>query len=112
MKTLQIISLCLGIITGSFTVLTLLCAPFRNWLLNAKKEKAKREEEEAIRKETHKCLLRDRITSTYYQYADKKEIPQYEYENIDRLYKQYKYLGGNSFVDKIWTEIQTWSVIR
>lgn len=112
MQTLQIISLVLGIITASFTVLTLLCAPFRKWLMNSKNEKKKREEEESIRKETHRCLLRDRITSTYYQYRDQRQIPQYEYENIERLYKQYKYLGGNSFVDKIWAEIQTWVVVR
>lgn len=39
-------------------------------------------------------------------------MPEYEYENLERLYKQYKKLGGNSFVDKVWNEVQEWKIYR
>ena len=112
MSTLQIIGLCVSIVTGSFTFLTLISSKFRGWLLNAKKDKQQREEEESNRRETDKCLLRDRITSIYFSHCTKKEIEQYEYENVERLYAQYKKLGGNSFVDKIWKEMQDWTITR
>ena len=105
---LQIISLILSIIISATTVLALLCKPFRKILLN------KQHEEQLIedRKETDKCLLRNSITTIYYKYQKDAEMPQYEYENVERLYKQYKKLGGNSFVDKIWNEIQEWRIFQ
>lgn len=112
MKVLQIIQICISIITGSFTVLTLVCAPFRKWLLNSKKEKQAREDTIENQKETDKCLLRDRITAVYFKHCHSREMRQYEYENVERLYRQYKKLGGNSFIDKIWGEMQEWNVDR
>ena len=29
---------------------------------------------------------------------------------MEQLYMQYKKLKGNSFVDKIWNEVQTWTI--
>lgn len=110
MDVLQIISACISIITGSFTVLTLVCAPFRKWLLNSKKEKKEREYQEENRKETERCLLRDRITAVYFKHCHDDKLRQYDYENVERLYRQYKKLGGNSFIDKIWSEMQDWTV--
>jgi hypothetical protein len=112
MDTLQIINMCITILTGSFTVLTLICRPFRNWLLDVKKKEKKKDEEDENRKETDRCLLRDRITSVYFKHCRDCEIRQYEYENVERLYKQYKKLGGNSFIDKIWNEMQDWHIER
>ena len=36
---------------------------------------------------------------------------QYEYENFVYLYEAYKALKGNSFIDKIYKEVQEWEVI-
>lgn len=112
MDTLQIINMCIAILTGSFTVMTLICRPFRNWLLNAKQEKKQKDDEEENRKETDRCLLRDRITCVYFKHYRDGEMKEYEYENVERLYKQYKKLGGNSFIDKIWHEMQDWRIER
>jgi hypothetical protein len=38
-------------------------------------------------------------------------IRQYEYENVVLLYKAYKALGGNTFVDHIYNEINEWEVV-
>ena len=57
--------------------------------------------------EALKCLLRSNITSKYYVYSEMKQIPYYEKENIDRMFEQYKNMGGNSYVDTIVREINS-----
>lgn len=57
-----------------------------------------------------KCQLRSDMLHIYYQYKDTKKIRQYEIENFVYLYKAYKALGGNSFIDKIYKEVIQWEV--
>lgn len=63
-------------------------------------KKRDRNQEEAL-----KCLLRSTITSKYYVYSEIGEIPYYEKENINYLFKQYENMDGNSYVKEIVTEI-------
>lgn len=58
-----------------------------------------------------KCLLRSEMLRTYYHNKDKGEIRQFELENFIALYKAYKALKGNSFIDKINDEVMSWEVI-
>ena len=55
--------------------------------------------------------LRHDMLHIYYANKDAKQIRQYELENFIYLYKAYKALKGNSFVDKIYKEVMTWQVI-
>lgn len=65
--------------------------------------------ERAVR-EGQKCLLRSEILRTYYRHQEAQTFRQYEYENLCFCYEAYKALGGNSFVDHIYKEMQTWEV--
>lgn len=58
-----------------------------------------------------KCLLRSEMLRTYYHHKETDRIRQYELENFVFLYKAYKALRGNSFIDKIYNEVMTWEVI-
>ena len=58
-----------------------------------------------------KCLLRSEMLRIYYHHKDNEKIRQYELENFVFLYKAYKALKGNSFIDKIYTEVMSWEVI-
>lgn len=58
-----------------------------------------------------KCQLRSDMLSIYYHNRERKTIRQYEYENFILLYKAYKSLGGNSFIDKIYEEVHTWEIV-
>ena len=58
-----------------------------------------------------KCLLRDAMLRIYYRNKDTEKIRQYEKENFVLLYKAYKALKGNSFIDDIYKEVRTWEVI-
>ncbi len=57
------------------------------------------------------CLMRNTMLRIYYNHENNRTIRQYEYENFSMLYKAYKALWGNSFVDRIKREIETWKVI-
>ena len=57
-----------------------------------------------------KCQLRSEMLRTYYHNKDARKIRQYEYENFVFLYEAYKALKGNSFIDKIYKEVQTWEI--
>lgn len=58
-----------------------------------------------------KCQLRSEMLRTYYRHKDTEKIRQYEYENFVYCYEAYKTLKGNSFIDKIYKEVQTWEVL-
>lgn len=58
-----------------------------------------------------KCLLRSDMLSIYYHNREKKIIRQYEYENFVMLYEAYKALKGNSFIDKIYSEVKEWDIV-
>lgn len=58
-----------------------------------------------------KCILRTEMLQIYYHNREKGIIRQYEYENFVMLYEAYKALKGNSFIDKIYKEVQTWEIV-
>lgn len=58
-----------------------------------------------------KCLLRSEMLRTYYHNKDTEQIRQYELENFVFLYKAYKALKGNSFIDEIYKKVMSWEVI-
>lgn len=58
-----------------------------------------------------KCQLRSEMLRIYYRHRETEKIRQYEYENFVMLYEAYKALKGNSFIDKIYREVQTWEIV-
>ena len=58
-----------------------------------------------------KCLMRSDMLNIYYHNRERKIIRQYEYENFLALYKGYKALKVNSFIDKIKKEVDEWEVV-
>lgn len=58
-----------------------------------------------------KCQLRSEMLRIYYNNRERGIIRQYEYENFVMLYEAYKALKGNSFIDKIYKEVQEWEII-
>lgn len=59
-----------------------------------------------------RCMLRAEMLSIYYAGKDNGgKIRQYEAENFALMYAAYKALGGNSFIDKIKTDVEKMEVI-
>ena len=58
-----------------------------------------------------RCQLRSEMLRIYYKHRENEIIRQYEYENFVYLYEAYKTLKGNSFIDKIYSEVKTWEIV-
>lgn len=58
-----------------------------------------------------RCQLRSEMLRIYYHNRERKQIRQYEYENFVMLYEAYKALKGNSFIDRIYSEVQEWEIV-
>ena len=87
-------------ITVILAALAMLIKPIRNKLLVLDKLT-----------DALKCQLRHDMLHTYYRHREGRTIRQYELENFLYLYRRYKALGGNSFIDRIKSEIDEWEVI-
>ena len=64
-----------------------------------------------IFREGKRCLLCDKVVEIYYRHKDDQQLREYEYRNLEQCYKAYKALGGNSFIDHIYAEMQEWDII-
>ena len=51
------------------------------------------------------ALLRAQIIHIYNKYMEKEYLPIYERENIEELYIQYKNLGGNGTITKLFEKL-------
>ena len=100
MEALQVIAGYAKDVCSIITLAALLIKPFREWLMGTK----------AIR-EGQRCLLRAEIVRIYYRNKESKQLREYEFHNLEQCYKAYKALGGNSFVDHIYAEMQEWDII-
>jgi hypothetical protein len=84
------------------TIISFAVTGLLGYLVGAlKKHKSKDENQE----KALQCLLRSTITSKYFVYTELGSIPNYEKQNIDYMYEQYKAMGGNSYIDGIVKEI-------
>ena len=113
MTTETIVSIA-GICQGALALITIalmFIKPFRQWFLGIRGHKKKIESQEATEHESVKCLLRSEIVRIYYANRGRRALHSFEYENVSMLYAAYKDMGGNSFVDRIWDEIQGWDII-
>ena len=100
MGVLQILADHAGDICQIATCAALLIKPVREWLMGTEK----------IR-EGQRCLLRSEIVRIYYRHREDKCLKEYEFRNLEECYKAYKALGGNSFIDHIYAEMQEWDII-
>lgn len=60
---------------------------------------------------SHQNLLRNNVVRIYYKYKKDKEIPYYDKEVVNMSGDAYRLNGGNSFVEDLIKEINTWEVI-
>lgn len=56
-------------------------------------------------------MLRSQIVDIYYTYKDIKKIPFYQKEVVNACFDAYSKNGGNSFIEDLVEEINTWDVV-
>lgn len=100
MDVLQLLADHAGDICQIATCAALIIKPVREWIMGTKE----------IR-DGQKCLLRSEMTRIYYRHVKDRQLHEYEFRNLVQCYDAYKALGGNSFVDRIYAEMQEWDII-
>jgi hypothetical protein len=58
-----------------------------------------------------KDVLREKIVCMYENNKDARTLRFFERRALDQYYKDYKKLGGNSYIDIIYNRMITWEVI-
>jgi hypothetical protein len=99
LHALLVASEIVGALTAIITFFALLIRPIRRRIFTDK-----------AGGEGLKCLLRDAILRIYHHGQETESLHQYEAQNLEMMYNAYKGLGGNSFIDRIYHEMQEWSV--
>lgn len=69
------------------------------WIRDTVNDHKREQEKEDVLKEAMRVLLRDRILHLCTKYVDAGEVPHKHYESLYDLYKSYKNLNGNGFID-------------
>lgn len=100
MENFHQIALIASELMAVFTLIAFLVKPIRERIFA---DKAARE--------GMQCLLRSEIVRTYYRHLDEKKMREYEFENLSKCYKAYTKNGGNSFVNHIYEEMETWTIV-
>ena len=96
------------------TIITVLISSILGYCISTIKQYSKRlkkkNNEESEIKDALKYLIQSNLTNTYFAYQQIGEIPDYVYKNWLNLFRIYKALGGNEFVDTIEEKMRSWSI--
>ena len=60
---------------------------------------------------SEKDCLRKMIMDIYHDFEDVRALPESIREQLDELYKDYKSLNGNSYIDKRYARMEKWETI-
>lgn len=70
-------------------------------------------EEQLIKlRHSNQDCLRIEMNRIYYKYLPYEKITKYDKEAFNRMYEDYKDIGGNSYIDTIHEEIKKWKVVE
>lgn len=56
-------------------------------------------------------VLREKIMGVYHKDKYDRALTQYEKEALDQYYKDYKALNGNSYIDKYYNRMKSWTIV-
>lgn len=59
-----------------------------------------------------KCLLRNDILAIYDRCKDEKKITLWQLDSIEKSFKLYKTLRGNSFIEDLVKKVRTFEIIE
>ncbi len=58
-----------------------------------------------------KDVLREKIMQIYFKNRQDRVLSNHEKEALEQYYKDYKAIGGNSYIDRYYNRMATWSVL-
>ena len=79
---------------------------------NYKQKLNNKNENEDVQNKALLFLLQAQLTNTYFVYNEMGEISDYVLRNWLNLFKIYKKLGGNDYVDTLKQKMDSWVVVQ
>ena len=79
---------------------------------NYKKKLKDKNDNENVQNIALLTLLQAQLTNTYFVYNEMGEIADYVYRNWLNLFKIYKTLGGNDYVDALKQKMENWVIVK
>lgn len=101
-----IISTALSTITG--LVIGFLVGKLKKYHKNSIDEKKNNE----VQNEALKLLLQSNLTNAYFVYDETKKVRDYQYKNWINMFKIYKELHGNDYIDEIKIRMEKFDIIK
>lgn len=102
------------LITIITSLITMILSAALGYLINSvknyKKKLKDRDKEDIAIKEALKYLIQSNLTNTYYAYEQTGTITDYCYRNWLNLFRIYKALGGNEYLDNINRRMEQWEI--
>lgn len=95
---IAVIGSCSALITGYFGL------KIKAWKAESDKSRQIQMQEEAAIKEGVLSLTRDKIIEIHDKYKERGERPLFITENMEKLYKSYKNLGGNGAIESLYID--------
>lgn len=93
------------VVTGSLGYLT---AKVKDY----KKKIAEKEANEKVQNTALLYLLQSQLTNIFFVYNEMGEISDYVLRNWVNLFKIYKKLGGNDYVDTLKQKMDIWRIVK
>lgn len=98
------------------TIITIVLSSILGYCVNAlktyKDELTRKRENEIVQNEALKTLLQTNLTNTYFVYQELGIMPDYIFKNWLNLFKIYKRLGGNDYIDTLKQHISKWEITK
>lgn len=69
-------------------------------------------ENNQVQNEALKLLLQSNLTNAYFVYDETKKLRDYQYKNWINMFKIYKELHGNDYVDEIKLRMEKFDIIK
>lgn len=101
-----IISTAISSITG--LVIGFLVGKLKKYHKNIVNEKANNQ----VQNEALKLLLQSNLTNAYFVYDETKKVRDYQYKNWINMFKIYKELNGNDYIDEIKVRMEKFDIIK
>jgi len=67
---------------------------------------------ESVQNKALLTLLKTNLTNVFFVYSDKKEIPDYVYQNFNDELAVYETLGGDGFIHTMAKKMENWEIIK
>lgn len=77
-----------------------------------KKKLKEKEDNEKTQNQALLTMIQSSLTNIFFDYSDKKKIPDYIFRNWNNLFEIYQKLGGNDYCHTLKKKMEDWEIVH